>query len=127
VCIVHKYKSPQQDTSGNNYTSITYRDRKRFDEETFLRELQEASWSVLDTFDEPDDAVDYWNRTFLSIADMHAPLVSKRMKRQSEPSWITPELYAAIKERDRFLDKVRRVIEYSSARNRYKVARNDVF
>ena len=36
--------------------------------------------NVLDMFEDPDDATDYFNKTFLSVADAHAPLVQKRVK-----------------------------------------------
>lgn len=33
-------------------------------------------------YDEPDDAIQFLNCTFLDVADDHVPLLTKRVKRQ---------------------------------------------
>lgn len=60
--------------------TIKYHKWKNFSEEAFQDDLEEAPWSVLDMF----------NRTFLYVADDHVPLLTKRVKRQGQSTWMTP-------------------------------------
>ncbi|EDO31438.1 predicted protein [Nematostella vectensis] len=71
VCDVRRYKKKQDRAADKNHVYISYRDCKKLDEEAFLKDLDEAPWSVLDTFDDLDDAVDYWNWTFLKAKQNH--------------------------------------------------------
>ena len=60
---------------------ITFRSYRKFDEDAFRDDLEKATWNVLEMYHDPDDALDFFNDSFLSIADFHALLVMKLLKR----------------------------------------------
>ena len=77
-------------------------------------------------FYDPNDAVFYWNKTFLIIADCHAPLVKRRVKKQNQPPWMTSDIHKAIHDRDKLLNKVKQSSDPNDW-NVYKRARNLTF
>ena len=48
-------------------------------------------WSVVESFDDLNDAVSAWNTLFVDVANRHAPIKKLRTKRAIKP-WITKEL-----------------------------------
>ena len=70
--------------------TIKYRKWKNFSEQAFQDDLEKAPWNVLDMHDDPDEAIQFFNRTFLDVADDRVPLLTKRVKRQRQPTWMTP-------------------------------------
>ena len=64
---------------------INYRKWKYFDEVQFRTDLLTSPWTVLDMYDNPDDAVQFFTQTFLEVVNTHIPWVSKRVKRQMHP------------------------------------------
>ena len=99
VCLVRKYQKHRSIQKCKK--TIRYRRWKHFND------LEKAPWNVLDTYDDPDDAIDFFNRTFLYVAGHHAPLVIRRVKRQRQPPWMTPIIYRQILQRDRLLKQAR--------------------
>ena len=69
-------------------------------------------------FRNPDEAVEFWTKTFLSAYDKHAPFRKKRVKHVTKPPWITREIDEEIYYRD-FLLK-------SGKRELFKRQRNKV-
>ena len=49
---------------------------------------------------DPDDALDFWIDTFVTIYDKHAPYKLKRVKSFPKPKWFSKELHEAIYLRD---------------------------
>ena len=50
-------------------------------DERFLEDLYEAPcWLLLNVFDDANDKLDIWYTLFTSIMNVHAPIVSKRVK-----------------------------------------------
>ena len=78
MCVVWKYQKRQKQSQ---HHTITYRDCKNFDEQAFLRDLNTAPWSSMEMFDDPDDALDFFNKMFLDIVDAHVPLVQERVRK----------------------------------------------
>ena len=78
-----------------------YRSQKNFNEDSFLKSLEEAPWSTIDTFDDPDDALDTFNSLFTQILDIHAPIKTKRVKHVNQPDWFNTDSLNAIKQRDK--------------------------
>lgn len=89
VGIVTKYRKR---SIQNIEKTIKYRTWKNFSEQAFQDDLEKAPWNVLDMHDDPDDAIQFFNRTFLDVADDRVPLLTKRVKRQRQPTWMTPVL-----------------------------------
>lgn len=87
VGIVTKYRKR---SIQNIEKTIKYRTWKNFSEQAFQDDLEKAPWNVLDMHDDPDDAIQFFNRTFLDVADDRVPLLTKRVKRQRQPTWMTP-------------------------------------
>ena len=104
VCIVRKYRKR---SIQNIEKTIKYRKWKNFSEQALQEDLEKAPWNVLDMYDDPNDAIQFCNRTFLDVADDHVPLLSKRVKRQREPAWMQPVILTNIVHRDRLLIKAR--------------------
>ena len=87
VGIVTKYRKR---SIQNIEKTIKYRKWKNFSEQAFQDDLEKAPWNVLDMHDDPDEAIQFFNRTFLDVADDRVPLLTKRVKRQRQPTWRTP-------------------------------------
>lgn len=87
VGIVTKYRKR---SIQNIEKTMKYRKWKNFSEQAFQDDLEKAPWNVLDMHDDPDEAIQFFNRTFLDVADDRVPLLTKRVKRQRQPTWRTP-------------------------------------
>ena len=59
---------------------IDYRSFKTLDQNKFTKDLNQIPWSVLDSFDNIDDAVSAWNYLFTEVANVHAPIKSCPVK-----------------------------------------------
>ena len=83
--------------------TLKIRSYKNFVEEDFLTDLRNADWSYFLNFEDLDEACGVLNSIVNSVAEKHAPMISIKIKGNTE-AWVTPEFLAAIKERD-FLKK----------------------
>ena len=117
VCITRKL-SKTFDT-GPVHKIINYRNTKTFDEEQFLNDLNNQPWSVIDIFDDANDALDYFFDIFNSVLSTHAPQKQKRVKRQKQPNWINEETLMAMKIRDQFKE-AKNNTQYALWRNKVK-------
>ena len=77
-----------------------YRCHKNFDQESFLSDLEAAPWSVLDTFDDPNECLDTWITIFESVVNDHLPWREKRVKRPQQPYWMTSDIIEAMNKRN---------------------------
>ena len=84
----------------HGHTTITYRSYKNFDEKSFLADLAVVPWSVIEQFDDVDDALDTWEKLFMDVVNTHAPLRERRVKRPRQPGWLTDEITEAMDKRD---------------------------
>ena len=73
VGIVTKYRKR---SIQNIEKTIKYRKWENFSEQAFQDDLEKAPWNVLDMHDDPDDAIQFFNRTFLDVADDRVPLLT---------------------------------------------------
>ena len=107
----------------NNHITINYRCLKKIDEKILQNDFEAVPWSTLDMFsDDPDEMLKNWNSLVFTVIDKHAPIKSKRVKKQTKPAWFTEDIQNAIKRRDHLkkqvdLGKVPRDT-YNSARNK---------
>ncbi len=85
-CMVHSTGGPTIKKS--HHTSIKYRCQKNFEPENFIKDLRELPWSVLDSYDDTEDALDIWTSLIESIVNEHLPWREKRVKHVKQPEWI---------------------------------------
>ena len=81
-------------------------------------DLIQQSWSNINSYEDPSAAVQFFNDTFLSLLDKHAPLKKKRVKKCQQPGWMNQEILNSIKTRDKFHNE--------KDMNNYKIWRNKV-
>ena len=84
------------------------------DENAFLSDLAQPSWSNINSYEDPSAAVQFFNDTFLSLLDKHAPL-----KKCQQPGWMNQEILNSIKTRDKYHNE-KDVNNYKSWRNKVK-------
>ena len=84
----------------HQHISIKYRSFKNFDCEKFQEDLNCYPWSIMDMFDDVNDALDTFQRAFMEIVDKHAPEKEKRVKRQWQPGWMNDEILESMRNRD---------------------------
>ena len=70
---------------------------KHFEENQFLADLGAQQWSVFDMYDDPNDALDFFNQMFESTLDLHAPERTKRVKHFLQPNWFNENISEASK------------------------------
>ena len=66
--------------TGPVHKIINYRNTKTFDEEQFLNDLSNQPWSVIDIFDDANDALDYFFDAFNSVFINSCPTKTKTSK-----------------------------------------------
>ena len=103
--------------------TVTYRPLKKLSVNSFIKDLNEVPWTVLDTFDNgSDEMLSTREALVLDVVNRHAPLKSVRVKSIKKPSWLLDEILTAIKGRDRLkkeLEKGRiQRMSIKSARNK---------
>ncbi len=85
----------------------TIRSFKNSDADELIQDLENAPWSLMDTFDTVDRKWEYWKTTFLSVVDRHAPLRKVRVREHSSP-WITEEVLKLTRARNYYHTKHRK-------------------
>ena len=102
---VRLYKQPLNVPKSHKY--ITYRSYKNLNESEFLKTLSETPWDSAFVFEDVDDIVDAWYCLFNEAVNIHMPLKKKRVKYDTQPTWLTSELLELIKSRDQKLKKAK--------------------
>ena len=67
--------------------------------ERFNNDITKVPWSVLETFDDPDDKLHAFNLLFNEVLDRHAPLKTIRLRGRPNP-YITDEIRDLMTTRD---------------------------
>ena len=98
VCFVRHLRANYDRKHG--HTTIKYRSYKDIDEKPFLSDLAVVPWSVIEQFDDVDDALGAWEKLFMEVVNMHAPLRERRVKRPRQHGWLTEEITDARDKRD---------------------------
>ena len=60
--------------------------------------MSDISWSVVESFDDLNEAVSAWNSLFVDVANCHAPIKKLRLNCAIKP-WITKDLKEITAER----------------------------
>ena len=82
---------------------ITIKSRiyKNVDETSFKHDIDAIPWQYIVSLDDPISA---WQKLFFDIADKHAPVKQRRIRKNCAP-WLSVEIKKLIWERDRFKRK----------------------
>ena len=68
-------------SNGNN--TVTYRNFKNFDRESFRNDISSQSWESVYAFCDPNEMWQEWKHTFLAITNKHArPLKTKGLHQE---------------------------------------------
>ena len=97
---------------------------KHYNKEHFQRDIASVPWSVIESFDDINDAVVAWNNLFVDVANQHAPLKRIRTNHATKRlPWITNKIKELMAERDYALRVAKRSgnqeqwIEYRRLKN----------
>ena len=92
---------------------------RHFDSLKFLEDLNTQPWQLLNFFENPNDALDFFMQLFESLLDKHAPKITKRVKRTLQPNWFNTEISEASKMRD-YYHRILDMENYRIWRNKTK-------
>ena len=118
-------KSKLTDNRGAKHMETSYRKTKQLNEELFCNDIVAA---MLVDFpkknreieNDVDSVVNLWTKYFNEINNRHCPTITNRIKRQTQPKWITAEILDLMRRRD-FEKKVNNHNEYKKFRNKCKL------
>ena len=82
-------------------TFVTTRSFKNYSPDRFLKDITSAPWSLLETFDDPDDKLHAFNLLFNNILEEHAPVKAIRLQGRPNPS-ITDDIPKLMATRDKW-------------------------
>ena len=72
-------------------------------QQDFLFDLQNSGLGYVYQIRNPDEAVELWTQTFISVYKKQAPFLKKTVKQVTKPPWITREIDEEIYYRGLFL------------------------
>ena len=82
--------------------SVSYfigRSYRNFDEAKCYGEIKSINWLLLYTFDNINNATEFFTKTLLDVINIHAPF--KRIKcRSAQPKWINSDFLSLIDEKE---------------------------
>ena len=81
-----------------------------------MNDLTNVSWSILDTFTNPNDALGIWYKLYHQFIDNHAPYRKRRVKYRKKPEWLDDKIIESMKMRDKY-KKQRDAVNYKKLRN----------
>ena len=84
------------------HKTIRYRCFTSFNEQLFLQDLLSSPLSTVYNKTDPEDALNFWIDSFISVYNKHAPYKRKRVKSFPKPKRFLKELQEAIYLRDFF-------------------------
>ena len=76
-----------------------------------MDDLTNVPWSILDTFTDPNDALDIWYKLYCQVIDKHAPYRERRVKYRKKPEWLDDKIIESMKMRDKY-KKQRDVVNF---------------
>lgn len=59
------------------HTTIKFRSFKTLNVKNVLMDLQAVPWSIINSFEDINDAISTWYTLFLDVVNMHVPLIEK--------------------------------------------------
>ena len=77
---------------------MTTRSYKNYDHDSFIEDLANVPFHIVNLFDDPDDQVHAFNCLFQYVLDNHAPI--KQIKIHSRPNPVSTEIKGIMNMRD---------------------------
>ena len=99
------------------HTTIHYRSFNRFNEEQFLSDMSDDLSSLDISSNDSDQNFNSFIASFISVFDKHAPLKTKRVRKETQPEWYDEKIKTASKTRDMH-HKARNWNQYKYWRNK---------
>ena len=93
VSLTLKLKTPRPRIS-----FVTTRSYKNYDHDSFIEDLANVPFHIVNLFDDPDDQVHAFNCLFQYVLDNHAPI--KQIKIHSRPNPVSTEIKGIMNMRD---------------------------
>ena len=90
-----------KNTAKGRHNYIQYRNFKNFNENAFKLELATAAWDLINETEDPNVALEWLNKTMLNSLNRHAPIKTKRVRRQIKPKWFNADVRRAITRRNK--------------------------
>ena len=118
VCLTRKEKNSTY-IKKDIHTTISYRNFKNFNEANFLSDLAITPFDKIEHESHPNTCIQMWYDIFNAVLDKHAPIVTKRVKRDRQPEWFNNEIAYARKMREKY-HKLEMWSEFKFWRNRTK-------
>ena len=78
---------------------IEYRSYKNYSEQSFISDLKQANFEIVNDEQDINTAIHKWNELFTDIADRHAPIKKLRTKGVQTP-WLTADLSTTMQDHD---------------------------
>ena len=100
VCFMRRLNA--SDVRKHRHTTIKYRSYEHFDQDAFLSDLGYVPWSIIELFDDVDDALHAWEMLFMAVVNVDVPLRERRVKRPRQPGWLTDDITEAMATRDSY-------------------------
>ena len=98
LCIYIQMEFKNMKSSVVDHNTVRFRDKKNFDINIFSHDL--ISCDILNGSQENDDiSWSRWKSAYTEICDKHAPLISLKLKKESNP-WITHDITKLMYELD---------------------------
>ena len=117
-------------TKRNFHTTIQYRSYKKFNEDLFHSDMATAMTNFNISQVNTDQNFEFFTQTFMNVFDKHAPIKTKRVKRETQPEWHNEDIKHASKQRDMY-HKSRNWSQYKYWRNKttqlIRTAKKDFF
>ena len=98
---------------------VSYRSMKKFNKDSFLLDLANASFDNILSSDSPDEALFTFVDTFMNLVNKHAPIKKKRIKSYVKCPWLSVDIINKMRLRDG-IDKKINHEEYRILRNEVK-------
>ena len=97
---------------------ISYRSYKHYDADSFVQDISDVPWAVIDGLDDIQDRLNAFHMLFNSILDKHAAI--QRVKLRTHPSpFVTDEIKLLMQTRDEW----RRLAEKTNNSNAWSTYR----
>ena len=109
-------------------TYINIRSFKHYDLNKFHTDVSQAPWSILDTFDDPEDKLYAFDSLFNDILDEHAPVKTIKI-RGRENACVTDEIRELMKTRDYWKAKARKLkdpLHWSAYKNFHREVKREI-
>jgi hypothetical protein len=103
---------------------VSVRSLKHYNKDSFCEDIFNASWSVINYFEDINDSLNAFDLLFNEILDQHAPIRKVKVRTRPNP-FVTEEIRGLIKTRDRWRKLARKTGD-PAAWSAYRNCKRDV-